>query len=90
MTIKRMALGVCAGVVGVAAMVPEAAASATMSIAEVGPALVEQHAATGGPMLVVAALVAAAMRRQRAWYSDPRLAEMLAPLPQDYMYLPPR
>ena len=93
MSLKRVLAGVGAFALGVAAWMPgvaEAATQTTMSIANAAPAVVEQHASIGAPMVIVAGLIGLALRRQRAWYSDPRLAEMLAPLPQDYTYLPPR
>jgi hypothetical protein len=61
-----------------------------LAAAEQAPAMVEQHADLGLPLAACAATIGLALRRQRAWYSDPRLARALAPLPQDYMYLPPK
>lgn len=93
MSFKRMLVGASAFVVGLAAVMPgvaEAATETTMSLANAAPELVEQHAATGGPLLLVAAMMSVAMRRHRAWYADPRVGQMMAPLPQDFSYLPPR
>jgi hypothetical protein len=93
MSFKRMVLGVGAFGFGLAAVMPgvaEAATQTTLTLANAAPELVEQHAATGAPLMLVAGLMAVALRRQRAWYADPRLAEMMAPLPQDFSYLPPR
>lgn len=92
MSCKRVLIGCGVAALGALLAMPGVAkaASATVSLASAAPALVEQHADAGLPLLCAAGVIGAAMRRQRAWYRDPRLARMLAPLPQDYTYLPPR
>lgn len=93
MAFKRVVLGVGAFGLGLVALFPgvaNAAVETGLSIAGAAPQIAEQHASVGVPMALGMVLAGVVLRRNRAWYSDPQLAERLMPLPQDYTYLPPR